>query len=282
LLEHKTHAEYFLKMPTARYLDSLKKLSVSNRRLVENELSLWKSKQTVNGIDCRQLAENIESESALSVTAFARLLKSFAAHLGSSPGNISFWKTVCTAHEFLGPVVPTTSRPRRLGRVGKMKDYADHIGKNIPKFAASHHLSKNAGKPKPLQALVRQMNRVNLSPGRILWATFSLPPGTDPLAGMPQDTDGITICLGLGCYSNTAPFIVMQYEMSPPSSPSLHKPTIADAGTYSFFRPSASQTDHWEMTEPLQPNPKGHRGRPELVHSQITGQSLIFPYFLSV
>jgi len=97
-----------------------------------------------------------------------------------------------------------------------------------------------------------------------------------------MDTDGMATCLGLGCDNDPTPFIVIQYEMSASSSPSLHKPTVADARTYSYFRPNKSASDHWGMTEPLKVNPKKHKGRPELVHSQITGQSLVFPYFLSV
>jgi len=38
----------------------------------------------------------------------------------------------------------------------------------------------------------------------------------------------------------------------------------------------------WKTQRTLKANPKKHKGRPELVHSQITGQSLVFPYFLSV
>jgi hypothetical protein len=269
-------------MASARFLDTLQQLSAAHRKRIEDELSLWKTQRTIKGFDCSQLAKNIESENSLSVTAFTRLLKSFAVQLGKSSGDIGIWKAVCAAHEFLGPMVPATTRPPRLGRAGKLKRYADHLENIVGKFAASQQLTKNAGKPKPLRALVRQMRRANLSGGRILWGTFSLPPDTDPLAGMPLDTDGITTCLGLGCDNDPAPFIVMQYEISDPSSPSLHKPTVADAGTYSFFRPSKSPGDHWGMTEPLKANPKKHKGRPELVHPQITGQSLVFPSFLPV
>lgn len=269
-------------MPSARFLDVLQKLSVTHRKRIEVELALWKAKRSILGFDCAQLAENIEAENALSTPDFARLLKNFAVQLGKKSGDISFWRIACVSHELLGPQVPASARPLQLGRAAKVKGYADHIGKNIPKSAASHHLAKNAGKSKPLPALVRQMRRTSLSAGRILWATFSRPPETDPLAGMPRDTDGVAICLGLGCSNDPAPFIVMQYEMSAASSPPLHKPTVADAGTYSFFRPSTDPSAHCGMTEPLKKNPRNLSGRPELVHSQISGKSLVFPYFLSV
>jgi len=102
------------------------------------------------------------------LASFAKLLKSFATQVGKNPGDIITWKNVCAAHELLGPIVPTPMRPHRLGRAGKLKSYADHLRKIVPKFEATRQLTKNAGNPKPLRALVRQMHRANLSAGRIL------------------------------------------------------------------------------------------------------------------
>ncbi|MEO5716674.1 MAG: hypothetical protein ABIT37_24560, partial [Luteolibacter sp.] len=132
-----------MNMASARFLDTLQKLSATHRKRIEDELTLWKTKVTINGFDCAQLAKNIESESVLSVTAFTKLLKNFAIQMGKNSGDISIWKTVCAAHEFLGPMVPAPARPHRLGRAGKLKRYADHLQKNVSKFAAFQQLTKN-------------------------------------------------------------------------------------------------------------------------------------------
>jgi hypothetical protein len=142
-------------MPSVRFKETLQKLSATHRKRVEAELSLWKTEGMINGIDCAQLAENVESESALSIKAFSKLLKSFADQLENNTGDLNIWRSLCFGLELHGPKVPPSVRPRLLGRAGKLKDYADHLGKNVPMKTAFHLLTKNAGKTTPLGALDR-------------------------------------------------------------------------------------------------------------------------------
>lgn len=103
----------------------------------------------------------------------------------------------------------------------------------------------------------------------------------DPFAGLPRDTSSIRIALGLGAEDSTRPFLLLNYEAGDESSLSLHRPTIADAGTYSYFRPVSDPAAKCGLTHPLSPNPRRLKGRPEVVHKQISGKSMVFPYSLT-
>lgn len=268
-------------MPNARFQETLKKLSIIHRDRVKKELELWKSSSVIDGNDSAQLAKNIEAECGLSISTFTKLLKSFSINLEKDPDSIKAWVDSCADYELTGSIIPSSLRPDQLGRAAKLGSYANHLQKNAPKFAVSHLLIKNAGKKKPLSALIRHMHRAKLSPGNKIWATFSPPPETDPLSGMPEDTAGIATCLGLGFSADSEPFIIMRYRVDDSSSPNLRRPTIADAGSYSFFRPRRAPDSHWGLTEPLKENPRKLKGRPETIHAQISGKTLVFPYLLS-
>ncbi|MCF7730530.1 MAG: hypothetical protein K9N23_02540 [Akkermansiaceae bacterium] len=268
-------------MASSRFLDALRKLSVARRNRVKAELAAWKRGSWMAGIDRPQLARNIEAEQALTVTVFTSLLKGFAELLAKGEDGVIAWKSACSSHSLSGPPVPPPAQPIMLGRAAKLGAYASHLQRHCSMRAIDHALVKNAGKATPSASLSRQMASATFCAGKIVWATFSPPPDSNPFTGLPQDTAAVRTSLGLGCADETTPFILFQYHPDSASSLTLHRPTVADAGTYHHFRPNPNPTASWGFTHPLSPNPRKLKGRPELVHPQITGKFLVFPYLLT-
>jgi hypothetical protein len=115
----------------------------------------------------------------------------------------------------------------------------------------------------------------------MIFATFSDSDSSqDPFGGLPWDRDAIRTAFGLGQFDHASPspYLLFRYHSAEPPSLTLHRPTIADAGTFSHFRPGSSAKAKWGLTCPLTPNSRKLPAMPELVHQQIVGDRLVFPY----
>ena len=111
----------------------------------------------------------------------------------------------------------------------------------------------------------------------LVWATFNANnPATDPFNHLPTSHGGICTALGLG-WAN-AILILLVWSHAGSGSPSLHRPTVADAEVYPFYRPHRDASAPWGFTCPLPPNPGGLQPQPELVMPETTSQGLRLPF----
>jgi hypothetical protein len=121
--------------------------------------------------------------------------------------------------------------------------------------------------------------------GPVIFATFNEADSLqDPFSDLPWDRDAIRTSLGLGQseHNSPDPYILFRYHSSEPPDLPLHRPTIADAGTFSHFRPERTAKAKWGRTFPLPPNSRGLPAKPEVIHKQIAGNRLDFPYEVTV
>jgi hypothetical protein len=247
--------------------------------IVKTALDAWRS---ATGSAGEQLARNIESETGLTVGEFEELLKQFADELGKPGSPDDAWKAACANRSLLGKRVPDNVRPQVLGRAEKLPSYVRRLAVTGDLSALRHGLVKHAGNAKPPAALRRKMAEAPLASANPVWATFQRTVGDEPFAGIPADTESVRTVLGLGfAQDNAEPFVLLRWEAGPPGGLSLHRPTIADAGTYHYFRPNPDTASPYGKTRPLSPNPGGLGGLPEVVHRNTAGKSLVFPYHLT-
>lgn len=266
-------------MSRTAYQSAMERLSVDSRETVEVVMAAW---HDVPGAVGAQLARNIEAESGLEATCFAELLTQFAAELGKPVTPEDAWKTACENSILMGTVVPDTLRPRVLGRAEKLPSYVRRLAVTGHQSAIRHAIVKHSGRNDPPAALVRTMTAAPLGGSDPVWGTFENPSREDPFFGIPADTASIRTALGLGFARDDAePFVLLRWRTEPLAGVSWHRPTIADAGTYHYFRPNPDQASPYGKTHPLLPNPDGLDGRPEVVQRKITGNSLVFPYHLT-
>lgn len=253
--------------------DALATLPPPLRALIEAQLACWGAHA-----EWHQIGINLQTECALPPDQFQSLLANFAAALQTAPSPLpeatwdSTWCTVCKPHEFRGAMVPTELRPRVLGRVWSVGAFASSISRtyprDLPRGAAEKALRKHAGRP-PAR-LSAQIRAAAL--GRdVIWATFHPnDPTQDPFACLPASAEGIACALGIGHYRG-GELVALIYNTTVP----LHRPTIADASNYSYYRPHSDPVTHHGYTQPLRP---GVTRMPEVVHTAVTGAALISPY----
>jgi hypothetical protein len=266
-------------MNCTAYQSALERLSADSREIVERVMAAW---HNVPGADGAQLARNIEAESGLAVACFAELLTQFAAELGRTGAPEDAWKAACENRILMGKVVPDTLRPQVLGRAEKLPSYVRRLAVTGHQSAIRHAIVKHSGRIDPPAALARTMTAAPLGGSDPVWGTFESSSRDDPFFGIPADTASIRTALGLGFAREDAePFVLLRWRTEPPAGVSLHRPTIADAGTYHYFRPNPDQASPYGKTHPLLPNPDGLDGCPEVVQRKITGNSLVFPYHLT-
>ena len=74
----------------------------------------------------------------------------------------------------------------------------------------------------------------------IVWATFNAADSRNsPFQRLPKTRLGIRTALGLGHLRDDESLILLFWNHANSGSPPLHRPTVADAETYEFYRPWA-------------------------------------------
>lgn len=271
-----------LPMPSASYQSAFSQLSPVIQELIANALPNLFSKQ-----DPGRIQQNAEAETALSVDVLLSFLSSFAEQLQQHQPPENAWKIACYAHQFKGTQLSRERIPTTLGRV---KALADHIAsilkvpsalnggmtkERIRKLLLKHMGSDQAPNLEPLlrEALLGEY---------VIWATFNIADTKqNPFDSLPTDRTELCIALGLGMTLRANdPIILLVWDHAASGAPELHRPTIADACDYTFFRPHHDPAHPWGMTEPLQPNAKKHMPQPEIVMRATTSQGLKMPYII--
>lgn len=262
-------------MPSPGFVAARALLSAADQSAIDSQLAAWKAESTPS--DRPQIAKNIQNETAISPDDFAKLLSRFVAELPSHSDPIVAWTTACGIHVFSGNAVEPTDRPQKLGRACKFDTHLGRCGLTDAKLKSS--ITKYAGKT-PISSLEKLLRKQNLG-GSVIFATFNDTDSKgDPFGGLPRDRDAIRTALGLGFpnHGSPDPYLLFIYTSDEPPALPLHRPTVADAGDSSYFRPGKTEVEKWGSTLPLKPNPRKLPPRPELVHKQITGTRLVFPY----
>jgi len=239
---------------------TLPTLDASKRVLIQAQLAAWKA--GAPGA-YQQVAANIENETALSVALFADLLGTFVDELVRTPAEPErCWMVACHSHQFKGQAFPSPI-PERLGRALPIGDYANRISQ-VDGVDMS---------PDQCQVLLREISMAGSSPpfrltwplleapigGHVIWATFCAADTADcPFNHIPRTTAGVRTALGLGDYPATVTLVLLSYRSSGSSGTlELHRPTIAEAAEYSWYRPWPDPAAAHGMTGPLPPNPAG-------------------------
>lgn len=234
-----------------------------------------------------QIQKNVEAETALSAADFSSLLGSFAIQLqqGNLPENA--WQTACRAHQFKGPRLSSTLEPSTLGRVKGLGAHVFSISSTTEALAAGmtpdrikrlllkHSGSQSVPNFEPLL-------RTALLGEYLIWATFDVSSKKqNPFDKLPKTRKGLCGALGLGLMlNNNEPLILLVWDHATSGTPALHRPTIADACDYSFFRPHQNPNQAWGMTEPLQPNTENFMPQPEIVMPATASSGLKLPYLV--
>ena len=266
--------------------DALATLPEPLRAQIEGCFDAWATNEV-----WRQIAANIRCECALEISLVESLLLLFAEQLTASPApnadtaGRDAWCRACQSFELRGLEVPTALRPAKLGRAWRVGYFAGSIsaatGQLTPE-QAERAVRKYAGKLPP--ARWEAQARAGKLGGAIIWATFHPSDGNlDPFSCLPEAAASVCCALGLGWHPPGTDVLVLTYGSSAPAHGlPLHRPTVADAGSYCFYRPHAESAAHHGYTAPLALNPDGLSGMPEVVHAQVSGAALLLPYRIYV
>jgi hypothetical protein len=263
-------------MPASPFQSALKKLDPLRRESVSRQLQIWRNE--VSPSDSGQIANNIANETALTTSEFTQLLSDFADALTHHSDPLVAWDKACGSHQFSGKALNPTDRPSKLGRASKFDKFLQYAKTTDAKFKKT--LTKYAGIGKPPSFLKNILDAQALG-GSVIFATFNDADSSgDPFDGLPWDRDAVRTALGLGQpeHNSPDPYLLFRYHSTEPPALPLHRPTIADAGTFSHFRPGKSAKAKWGYTHPVPPNSRKLSAMPELVHKQITGIRVVFPY----
>lgn len=272
--------------PPSVFSQAISAVSSTDGGIIRGRLDAWRTGPSDRW---RQVAANIESETALALADFVVLLTDFASEIArglESPEDC--WVQVCRRrHQFKGPRFPSPV-PTVIGRAAPIVGYAKTISDS-----PGIHLSPDqcvvllrevamagaAVKPRDARILRRSLL------GRyVLWATFCLAsPGESPFEHIPRTTAAIRTALGLGECSETETLVLISYRTQGAHAfIELFRPTIGDAESYPWYRPHSVPTAPYGMTCPLTPNHAGLPAQPEVVHREVTGETLLFPLYLAV
>lgn len=263
-------------MPTKLFNSALKKLDLARRKSVTAQLEAWANETPPS--EATQIAENITRETALSSAIFTQLLSDFADALPRHTDPLIAWENACKIHHFATSPLAAIDRPVKLGRACKSDIFLKYAKTSDRIF--KRMLTKYAGSKKPLSAFIKILKTEKLG-GPMIFATFNDSDSTqDPFGGLPWDRDAIRTAFGLGQFDHASPspYLLFRYHSAEPPSLTLHRPSIADAGRFSHFRPVNSAKAKCGFTRPLEPNLRKLSAKPELVHQQIIGDRLVFPY----
>ena len=265
----------------AVFHDALDRLPASDRALIDACLAAWSADHAWGSV-----AGNIAGECALPTDAFERLLRDFARCLSKAgPSFVGdrdawkhLWQDACKEHEFGGAPLRDEHRPSVLGRAWSVGSLARSMARatRLPEAAAQRLLSKHLVTTPPPKHLRANLQVTPLG-GALIWATFDPDDTTrDPFERLPATAAAVQCALGLGCHPEGEAIVALTYSAAPPAHGlPLHRPTIADANAYFYYRPHHDPVTPWGYTAPLDPNPDGLEGMPEIVHGQVTGAALI-------
>lgn len=266
-------------MPASPFQSALKKLDSNRRKSASRQIEAWQNETLPS--DARQIAENIATEITLTPAVFTQLLSDFADGLTKHSDPLVAWDKACGLHSFSGKSLDQIDRPSKLGRASKFDKFLQYAKTTDVKFKKT--LTKYADNAKPPTFLKNILNGESLG-GPVIFATFNEGDASgDPFDGLPWDRDAIRTALGLGQpeHNSPDPYLLFRYRSSEPPTLPLHRPTIADAGTFCYFRPVKSAKAKWGNTHPVPPNARKLPAKPELVHRQITGIRVDFPYTIT-
>ncbi len=252
-------------------------LALPCQRAVETILLAWSAKA-----DMFQVVRNVEGETALGHTDFSSFLARFGNETiaGNTPEDS--WFTACRAHKKRGREIPPTNLPVLLGRAKGLDDHAaaiaDSSGGMLLADEAKKHLLKHANKS-DVGTFDGYLRAAPLGKHDMVWATFhEANSNENPFNFLPNTHTGICTALGLGDFPEA--MIVLIWNHAASGSPALHRPTIADAEAYRYYRPNPNAASLWGLTEPLPPNLDGLHPQPELVLSDPTSIGLQLPFLV--
>jgi hypothetical protein len=265
-------------MPMSRYELTLAALSPDAKRLIEDTFNAW-STDSVLG----QVARNVAGETALALDEFLSLLTSFTTQIfiGIPPNNC--WVSACRSHKLKGRRISIAESPVILGRARSLADHAKSIAKAslgyLSPEEAKRHLIKHSGSTDLIN--FESFVRASALGNYLVWATFnSAVPDANPFDQLPQSRFGICTALGLGGGMLNETLILLVWNHAECGSPPLHRPTVADAEDYPYYRPCSDAGALWGFTEPLSPNPDGLHPQPEIVMPETSSQGLRLPFFV--
>lgn len=261
--------------------DAVNSMAADERKSLDTHLENWSQGSCPNA---RQVASNIRLETALGLESFISLLRNFHEELNLDPADaLGGWERACRRHQLKGAAVPEPV-PLRLGRAIPIREYAklfapsplseEQVERAIRKVAMA------GSSPSPRETRLLRKAPV----GRyLIWATFSEDmPSENPFANLPCRTEAIRTALGLGHCPETETLVLLTWRREDRwAELALHRPTVADAAAYPWYRPVSDASAKWGYTQPLAPNPDSCRACPEVVHEVITGETIVFPVSLT-
>jgi len=263
-------------MPLTAYQQALADLPTGTARTIEGAFTAWSLDVKLGRVN-----QNVADETALATARFTSMLNSFGTQLASGEMPLDAWRTACRRHQLQGGQIAATDCPTMLGRAKGLDDHAVSIAKASRGALTSSEAKKLLLKhsrslaPAGLDAFLRDAPLGNY----IVWATFdSADSDADPFVRLPKSHDGICTALGLGHYATGDTLILLVWNHADSGSPPLHRPTVADAGDYPYYRPRPEADASWGLTEPLPPNPDGLQPQPEVVMPETTSQGLRLPF----
>jgi hypothetical protein len=263
-------------MPPSAYQQALADLEPGVTREVELTFTGWSADATLG-----RVSQNVAGETALETARFASLLNAFAAQLAGGKMPVDAWRTACRAHKLLGRETSAADRPAILGRAKGLDDHAVSIARasrgTLTSSEAKKLLLKNSGAlvAAGLDAFLRDTPLGN----HIVWATFDLADSNaDPFVRLPKSHAGICTALGLGHFTTGDALILLVWSHVDSDSPPLHRPTVADAEDYPYYRPRPEADAPWGLTEPLPPNADGILPQPEVVMPETPSRGLRLPF----
>ena len=263
-------------MPLSAYQRALADLTDHARQAVEEVFTAG-----LTGSTHCQVSRNVADETALSTADFTSLLEVFAAQLASGDLPRSAWQTACRAHKRKGRVIPATDCPATLGRAKGLDHHAAAIARashgDLTKEQAKKLLFKYSGSVDPdgFETFLREA----LLGDYLVWATFNpVDTGVNPFDRLPRTQHGICTALGLGSYTSSNTLVILAWSHADSGSPPLHRPTVADAEDYPYYRPRPEADAPWGLTEPLSPNPDKLEPQPEVVMPETTSRGLRLPF----
>ncbi|MFP4171400.1 MAG: hypothetical protein ACLFV4_00660 [Candidatus Hydrogenedentota bacterium] len=263
------------------YQRALEQLGQTVQTRIKTCIAQW---QTDGGARWSQIAANIVNETALCADDFAALLQKLCGELNNGADPKNAWITACRAHQFKGHQMTDDERPGMLGRAIGRKRFARHMCDSNPMFDLEEAQEliwaacQAGSQVSPYQE--RILRRAPL--GRfVIWATFCKEtPHKEPFAGLPHKAEHICTALGLDALDPTDSWVLVTYQTQKGDTAiELYRPTIAEAADDPLYRPHKDGNAAHGWTHPLQPNPVGLNPRPEVVHGETTGETLVFPVY---
>ena len=278
-------------MASIQFTSALAKISKTRRGVAIAILDGWKTAAVLDNSVWGQIAANIENETALSINVFVSLLTRWIDSLGIESSPEEAWFTACRDERhsaMLGRALTEAESPVMLGRATSLNTYIHYASNSsfTEDTIKEMLLDCPDGDPSRDYPALCDHLRSSYLGGDVIWVTFNeIDSSDDPFVGFPDDTNGVCTALGLELSSKI--MILLSYERATYAAeptnqrPILHRPTIAEACRHYLFRPWSDPNHPYGYTSPTPPNTAGVGGCPEVVHQNIRGKGLRFPYRLS-